>query len=410
MEKIKEKKDLAEILCQRINEDWKNIEPESFLGFINPKISQSLGFERLPEMLKSGKKLKVKFGTDPTAGQLHMGHIVPMILLEMFQKAGHHIDFIVGDFTAMVGDPSGRDAAREVLTRDQIKENMRSFSKQAGRFVSIGKMKVHNNSSWLEKISLSDIFSHLQKISATAAMQRDDFRKRAEKKQPVSIAELIYGILMGFDSLELKTDVEIGGVDQFLNIVQCRTLMENAGVVPEIGLFTPLIEGTDGSGRKMSKSFGNAISATASFEDKFGKVMSIPDSLILSWFKAFTFIHEEELPKLESFIKENPLEAKKILGVLLIALETKSLEDGEKERKNFERKFSQKDITEEDCESVPAKENLFASLRQKFSSNSELRRLFEQNGVKTIDGKILNGEEPFIGIVRVGKRKIFNIQ
>lgn len=407
---MEKKTNLQESLLQRINEDWKGIDPEKLTGFINPKISQSLGIERLPEMLKSKKKLKIKFGTDPTGSQLHMGHIAPMILLEIFRKAGHHIDFIVGDFTAMVGDPSGRDTAREILTRSQIKKNMQSFSNQAGRFINIGKMKVHCNSSWLEKISLFDVFSHLQKISATAAMQREDFRKRADKKQPVSIAELIYGILMGFDSLELKTDIEIGGVDQFLNIVQCRMLMENAGMVPEIGLFTPLIEGTDGSGRKMSKSFGNIIPVEASFEDKFGKVMSIPDHLILPWFKAFTFIHESELAELECFIKENPLETKKILGVLLIALETKSLEAGEKERKNFERKFSQKDITEEDCETIQAKENLFLSLREKFSSSSELRRLFEQNGVKTIDGKILKGKEPFIGIVRAGKRKIFKIE
>ncbi|MFA7715198.1 MAG: tyrosine--tRNA ligase, partial [Candidatus Paceibacterota bacterium] len=277
-------------------------------------------------------------------------------------------------------------------------------------FVDIGKMEIHHNSSWLGKMSLSDTLGHLQKISVTAAMQRDDFRKRAEKNQTVSIAELIYGLLMGFDSLELHTDIEIGGIDQFLNIVQCRMLMENAGVVPEVGLFAPLIEGTDGTGRKMSKSLGNTIPVEASLEDKFGKVMSIPDSLILPWFKAFTFIHEDELPELESFISQQPLEAKKILGILLIALETKDLGSGERERQNFERKFSQKAINDDDCEKIQAKEDLFLSLKQKFSSNSELRRLFEQNAVRTLDGALLTGKESFTGIVRVGKRKIFKIQ
>ena len=192
---------LIQTLFNRVGESWLDIESERFLGFIRPKIAQALGIERLPQMLQSKKKLHVKFGTDPTSNQLHMGHVVPMILVEMFQKAGHPVDFIVGDFTAMIGDPSGRDTARSVLTREKINENMRDFSRQAGMFVDIGKMKVHNNSSWLDKLTLSDMFGHLQKISATAAMQRDDFRKRAEKNQPVSMAELMYGLLMGFDSL-----------------------------------------------------------------------------------------------------------------------------------------------------------------------------------------------------------------
>jgi len=400
---------LLQTLFNRISESWIGIEPERFLGFIRPKVVQVLGIERLPEMLKAGKKLNVKFGTDPTSNQLHIGHVVPMILVEMFQKAGHPVDFIVGDFTAMIGDPSGRETARAVLTREQINENMRDFAKQAGMFVNISKMKVHHNSSWLDKLTLSDMFGFLQKISVTSAMQRDDFRKRAEKNQPISIAELMYGLLMGFDSLELNSDVEVGGLDQFLNVVQCRLLMEKAGVVPEVGLFTPLIEGTDGTGRKMSKSLGNAIPVLASIEDKFGKVMSIPDSLILPWFKAFTFVHEDELSGVEELIKNQPLEAKKMLGILLIALETKNLEAGEEEKSKFERKFSKKDVNESDCVNVDVKENVFLSLRKHFASSSELRRLFDQQAVKTIDGNILNGSESITGIVKVGKRRLFKI-
>ncbi|MEI6420500.1 MAG: tyrosine--tRNA ligase [bacterium] len=401
---------LLQTLFVRIGEDWSGISPERFLGFLRPKISQSLGIERLCELLKTRKCLNVKFGTDPTSSQLHIGHVVPMILVEMFQKAGHSVDFIVGDFTAMIGDPSGRETSRSVLTRDQINKNMQGFSQQAGSFMNIEKMHVHHNSSWLDKMCLSDMFGHLQKINAAAAMQRDDFRKRAEKNQPVSMAELMYGLLMGFDSLKLKTDIEIGGLDQFLNVVQCRMLMENSGMVQEIGLFTPLIEGTDGIGRKMSKSFGNSIPVTSSLEDKFGKVMSIPDHLILPWFKAFTFIHEDELLELESFIGQNPFEAKKMLGVLLIALETKNLSSGESEKNRFERKFSKKAFNEADCEDVSSRENVFLSLRQSFSSSGELRRLFDQRAVKTLEGSVLTGNESVIGIVRVGKRRIFKIQ
>ncbi|MEI8339619.1 MAG: tyrosine--tRNA ligase [bacterium] len=401
---------LKQILFDRISENWLDVSPERFMGFIRPKISQSLGIERLLEMLKNGRVLNVKFGTDPTSSQLHIGHVVPMILVEMFQKAGHNVDFIVGDFTAMIGDPSGRDTSRSVLTREQINENMKGFSEQAGLFMNIKKMRVHHNSKWLDNMRLSDMFSHLQKINATAAMQRDDFRKRAEKNQAVSMAELMYGLLMGFDSLELNTDVEIGGLDQFLNVAQCRMLMENAGVVQEVGLFTPIIEGIDGTGRKMSKSFGNSIPIMTTIEDKFGRVMSIPDHLIFPWFKAFTFVHEDELEELELFIASNPFEAKKILGILLIALETKDLESGEAERVRFERKFSKGAFSEEDCESITAMENIFQSLRPCFSSNNELRRLFQQKAVRMLDGKILDGSETIGGVVRVGKRRIFKIQ
>ncbi len=397
-------------LFSRINEDWSGMDPEQFLGFVRPKITQSLGMERLHPLLQEKRALRVKFGTDPTSNQLHMGHVVPMLLLDMFQKAGHSVDFIVGDFTAMIGDPSGRDTARTVLTREKINENMRDFAEQAGRFVNVGKMRVNHNSSWLDKIQLSELIGHLQKVSATTAMQRDDFRKRAEKGQSVSIAELIYGLLMGFDSLELDTDIEISGLDQFLNVVQCRLLMENAGVAQEVGLFTPIIEGTDGSGSKMSKSLGNTIPVTASFEDKFGKVMSIPDRLILPWFKAFTLIHEDELPELEVFIDSKPMLAKKMLGILLIALETKDLETGERERERFEKRFSKKVVDDSDCETVPVKESLFASLRPLFKSSSELHRLFTQGAIRTTEGVILTEDESFSGTVRAGKRKIFRVQ
>lgn len=400
---------LTEKLFSRISENWPEMESSQLFGFIKPKITQALGINKLEHRLSGGKKLKIKYGVDPTGNELHIGHIVPMMLLEIFQKAGHSVDFIVGDFTAMIGDPAGRDTARTILTKKQIEENMRGYTEQAGKYIDIEKMLVHHNSTWLEKMTMNELFSHLQNINATTAMQRDDFRKRAEKGQAVSIAELIYGILMGFDSIELKSDVEVSGLDQFLNVAQARELMENVGMEPEIGLFTPIIEGTDGSGAKMSKSLRNTISVMAPLDEKFGKVMSVPDHLIIPWFKAFTFIHENELPELETFVKENPMEAKKILGVLLIALETKSLKEGEEEKQNFEKTFSQKVITEEDCEKVPARANVFLTLLPKFSSKSELRRLFEQKAVRTNDEKILSENDIVIGIVRVGKRKFFNI-
>jgi tyrosyl-tRNA synthetase len=398
---------LEETLFQRIGEDWTKHSPAEILGFITPKISQSLGLEGLEKALSN--KLKVKFGIDPTGSQIHIGHIVPILLLSIFQKAGHDIDFIVGDFTAMVGDPSGRDTGRSQLSQKDIEENMSGFVEQAGKYIRMESLMVHHNSSWLNPLSLSDLLGHLQKMNASTVMQREDFRKRAENGQAVSVAELLYGVLMGFDSLALKSDVEIGGVDQLLNIAQCREMMVNAGLPAEIGLFTPIIEGTDGTGRKMSKSFGNVITVDSSLEEKFGKVMSIPDSLILPWFKAFTYIHTDEIAELESFIEKDPLAAKKMLAVLLIALETKDLESGIAEQKKFESIFSERTITAEDCEAISAEKDLFTTLRPHFSSNSELNRLFEQRAVRTLDDEILSPDSQVLGMVRAGKRRFFNI-
>ena len=410
---------MIETLFKRITEDWSTMPADQFLGFVKPKCQEMLTTERLTELLKasrtSGRKLKVKLGTDATGKELHIGHLVPLLLLKQFQKAGHHIDFIIGDFTAMIGDPSERMSERKALTTKEVKINAKGFTSQIKPYLNLGwgKAKVHFNSKWLSKMNLAEMIGHLQHISLSSATQRDDFRKRLASGNTITLAETIYGFLMGLDSLYLKSDVEIGGVDQLINIQQCRELMSSEGVTPEVALCTPIIEGTDGSGKKMSKSVGNTININASYEDKFGKVMSIPDKLILPWYIAFTDIHENEIETLKKLIKESPLEMKKQLGILLIALETKSLEQGQIERENFERKFAKKELTDDDFIVIQSKPGdiLFDVLLPHFGSKSELRRLFEQHAVKNADtDEVLVVDVISTEInVRVGKRNFFKV-
>lgn len=402
----------------RISESWEGIEADEFIGFLHPKCQKITTAEELKDLLSEGRKLRVKFGIDPTASDIHIGHIVPMMLVRQFAKAGHHVDFIIGDFTALVGDPTERDTGRVPLTPEKIADNMRTFHDQVGRFVNLSRLQLHRNSEWLNPMVLRDVFAIFQRINLTEAVQREDFRKRMKNAQAVSLAEACYGVLMGIDSIHLSTDVEIGGIDQLLNFQQCRKIMREKGMKEEVAMMVPLLEGTDGGGRKMSKSFGNTIPVTASLEDKFGKIMSIPDRLIFQYFCSFADVHQRELGELKAFVESDPLEAKKQLATLLLALESKDFQDGIRERESFERRFSQRVITEKDCIKISADagQNIFTLLAAsgKFKSRSELRRLFEQKAVKLIAGS----KESVVDIsanvaqtckLRVGKLRFFMV-
>lgn len=404
---------MLQTLFDRINADWRDMPEEEFLGYVRAKCQEILPEEKLKTLLAEKRPLRVKLGTDATGTNLHIGHIVPLLLLKQFQKAGHKIDFIIGDFTATIGDPSGRDSERKALTHADVKKNAKGFKSQIKPYLNLWNTKVHFNSKWLKKISLAEMLGYMQHITMSSATQREDFRNRLANGSSVSLAETVYGFLMGLDSIHLKTDIEIGGVDQLINFQQCRELMSSLRITPEVALCTPIIEGTDGSGKKMSKSVGNTINLSASYEDKFGKVMSIPDKLILPWYIAFTDVNETEIEGLKKLIEEKPLEMKKELGMLLIALETKSLEEGKKQRENFERKFAKKDLNENDFIAVAYAEGqtVFDALLPHFESKGKLRTLFEQNAVRNNDTDetlvltALANEQK----IRVGKRQFFKL-
>ncbi len=404
----------------RLSESWQSLSREEFLGFLRPKVETALTWEELEEKLGENRVLNIKLGIDPTGAELHLGHLVPVLLLNQFLRAGHHIDFVIGDFTARIGDPSGRDSQRTPLTTEDIEKNFKTYTEQVAPYLDISKVSVRKNREWLSKMTLEELFPLLQGVNLREATQREDFRARLKNQEGVSLAEATYGVLMGIDSVELKTDVELGGIDQLLNFQQCRSVLLACGLPREVALTTPILLGTAGDGRKMSKSFGNYIPLSASLEDKFGKIMSIPDSLLLPYFLSFADVHEKEVSDLKDFIAKNPLEAKKQLGTFLVFLETRDMEKALQERDKFERKFSRGDLNPEDVVSISAKgdESIFDILTQHIGeSKSELRRLFAQGAVSSL---FSNGEKEAISpdvkanelqsdLVKVGKYNLFKI-
>ncbi len=399
---------------ERSKESWDKISPEEFLGFLMPKAEQILSKDSLREVLQSGRKLNIKLGIDPTGKDIHLGHLVPVMVLRQFLRAGHRIHLIIGDFTAKVGDPSGRTTSRKSLTDADIKDNYKTYIAQVDRYIKTGKLKIHHNADWLEKVKLSDFFGILERINLSDAIQRDDFRTRMKNGQGVSLSEVCYGILMAIDSVELKTDIEVGGVDQLLNFQQARQIMPFYGLKEEVAFTVPILEGTSGDGRKMSKSFENYIAVTASPEEKFGKIMSIPDKLILIYFKSFADVHESEIEELKEFIAREPMEAKKQLATFISSLEFGDLKKGLEERDKFERKFSKEIISDEDCFAIKIEagvsvlELLFET--GQFESKGEIRRLFGEKSVRNLaDDDILGLDySPAVGEkIRVGKRKFF---
>ena len=375
------------LLFDRYFEDWTRLPVDKFVSLLRVKAKTILPSLDAKDVDLS-KKQNIKLGIDPTASDIHIGHVCPIIVLNMFLKAGHHVDFVIGDFTAKVGDPSGRVSDRAVITDDQITENFKTYKEQISKYIDTNKISVRRNSEWLAKTSSSELFYIFQNLNLATAMQRDDFRARLEKGG-ITVAEVCYASLMALDSVNLNTNIELGGLDQLLNFMQCREIQVLYGQKPEVAFTVPILEGLAGDGRKMSKSFNNYIAVNASAEDKFGKFMSLPDSLLLQYFKFFGYLYEDELKDLEKFIKDQPMEAKKQLATYFVALEAKDFGAGAAERTRFENKFSKKELQKDDFVTLKVKKGtalldvLFSS--GKFASKGELKRLLAGNGIKDID-------------------------
>lgn len=404
------------MLFERYFEDWSNLPSDKLLELLKIKSKEILSLDGLKEKLNKNKILNIKLGIDPTASEIHLGHVVPIMILNLFIKTGHHIDFIIGDFTAKIGDPSGRSSDRKALTDEEIKENLKTYTSQVAKYIDISRLTVHKNSQWLSKTNASELYEIFSHINLAQSLQRDDFRRRIENGG-LSLAEVCYAILMGLDSKELNTDIEIGGIDQLLNFQQCKEVMKIFGKEPEVAVTVPILEGTSGDGRKMSKSFGNYIAVESPIDDKFGKIMSIPDNILVQYYIGFGYLFENELKELKDFIKQNPMEAKKQFATYLIAIETKNFEVGLSARENFERKFSKKDIVEEDMIKLAtvAGTQLLTLLFEsgKFESRSELRRLFQQKAIRDLDSGDIKSENDRIDRnqrIKVGKRLYFSIE
>src|SRR5271168_3741954 len=277
--------------------------------------------ERLEASRLSGKPLRVKAGFDPTAPDLHLGHTVLIRKLKHFQDLGHQVIFLVGDFTSLIGDPTGRSATRKPLTREQIQENAKTYTDQVFRILDRGKTEVRFNSRWLGTLGFEGIIRLAAKFTVSQMLERDEFHKRFQEEQPISLNEMLYPLAQAYDSVALEADVELGGTDQKFNLLTGRALQRDYGQQPQIVLMTPILEGLDGV-QKMSKSLGNAIGINDAPGEMYGKLMSISDTLMWSYWMLLTDLRQSEINKMQADVASgalHPMEAKKRLARTIVA-------------------------------------------------------------------------------------------
>lgn len=293
--------------------------PEQQLALIKRGCEELIQEEELLERLREGRPLRVKAGFDPTAPDLHLGHTVLMNKLRTFQQLGHDVIFLIGDFTGMIGDPTGKNVTRKPLTREQVLENAKSYKEQVFKILDPARTRVVFNSEWMGQKSAADLISLAAQYTVTRMMERDDFTKRFNNQQPIAIHEFLYPLLQGYDSVELEADVELGGTDQKFNLLMGRTLQTRYGQKPQCILTMPILEGLDGV-QKMSKSLNNYIGVADTPGEMYQKLLSMPDALVWRYFELLSFRAIEEV---EGFRKEvdsgrNPQDIKKILAEELI--------------------------------------------------------------------------------------------
>ena len=375
---------------------------------------------RLEKSLKENKPLKIKLGIDPTGTDLHIGHAVPLRKLKQFQELGHTVQFLIGTFTARIGDPTGKSETRKMLTPEDIQKNIATYLEQVFLILDSEKTEILYNADWLEKLSLQDFLGLLSQFTVAQMISREDFAKRLAENKPVSLVEFMYPILQGYDSVAMKCDIELGATEQKFNILKGRDLQKNFGMDPQICMLLPILEGLDGV-EKMSKSLNNYISITDTPNDMFGKIMSISDDLMFRYYEIITDIPLEEIAQLKADMENgtlHPMEIKKRLGSEVVAI-YHNKEEGLKAREWFENVFSKKNLDVE----LPEVEleytetgviDILVKHLNLLSSTSEARRLIQQGGLKLNDEPVKDVNHvvtPEAGmIIRAGKKKIVKVK
>ena len=375
--------------------------------------------QELVEKLKAGRPLRVKAGFDPTAPDLHLGHTVLINKLRQFQDLGHHILFLIGDFTGMIGDPTGKNATRPPLSREQIAQNAQTYTTQVFKILDSGKTEICFNSSWMDKLGAADMIKLAATHTVARMLERDDFGKRYKSNQPIAIHEFLYPLVQGYDSVAMSADVELGGTDQKFNLLMGRELQKHWGQPPQCILTMPLLEGLDGI-NKMSKSLGNYIGITESPEQIFGKIMSVSDQLMWRYIELLSF---ESLATIRKWKQEveagrNPREVKVTFGREIVTrFHDRAAAD--KAAADFEARFKQGEVPENIPEITLPTEGepilIYQVLKQAglTASTSEAIRLIEQGGVRMNGEKVsdkalkLAAGGPFI--LQVGKRKFAKV-
>lgn len=391
------------------------------LELLKQGVSVLIPEAELIKKLSLGKPLTVKFGADPTAPDLHLGHTLPMLKLKQFQDLGHNVIFLIGDFTARIGDPSGKSKTRPPLSEEQIKTNAKTYLDQVGKILDIKKVQIRFNSEWLEKISLSEFLTIAGRVTLARLIERDDFQKRMKENTPIGFHELFYPIFQGYDSVALKADVELGGTDQTFNLLMGRTLQESFGQAPQVIMATPLLEGLDGV-KKMSKSLGNYVGLTEPAEVVFGKLMSISDELMWRYYELLLAKPQQELDALRKQTASgavNPMNLKKEMAFGILK-KLWSQEEAEAGQKHFEALFQNKDYTQaqevELSASTPNPVWIVDLLKAlgAIKASSEAKRLIESKAV-SIDGEVVTDFKANVTwkpgmVVKAGKCKIYKVK
>ena len=382
-------------------------------------ISEELFGEILKKSISENKPLKIKFGADPTAPDIHLGHMVVLNKLRQFQELGHVVEFIIGDFTAMIGDPSGKSETRKPLTKEQVANHAKTYQEQIFKILDKEKTKVIFNSSWFNDMNFKDVLKLTASYSVARMLERDDFSKRYKSGQSISIVEFLYPLMQGYDSVMLDSDIELGGTDQTFNLLVGRDLQRDAGQKEQVIITMPILEGTDGV-QKMSKSLGNYIGITEAPKDIFGKVMSISDDLMFRYYRLLTSRTEDEVVELENAVKggkTHPMDLKKGLARELVAkfYDKDTAIHAEEE---FTSVFSNKNLPEDipviKINSLELEDGKIWICRllqvcNLTKSNSEARRMIQQGAVQCNSEKVQSVDAQIVPeddmILKVGKRR-----
>lgn len=376
--------------------------------------------DELEKKLASGRPLKIKAGFDPTAPDLHLGHTVLLQKLHHFQQLGHEVHFLIGDFTAMIGDPTGKSETRPPLTRDDVVRNAETYKAQVFKMLDPAKTKIVFNSDWLGQLSPYDIMRLASELTVARMLERDEFKKRFQGNRPIFIHEFFYPLFQGYDSVAIQADVEIGGTDQLFNLLMGRELQRSRGLEPQVVLTMPLLEGLDGV-NKMSKSLGNYIGITEPPEEIFGKTLSISDELMFRWYELLSDLSLGEIADLKKGMAEGWLHPKAVKVRLAkeIVARFHDQEAADAAEKHFEQVFKQRELPDEIPEKIlPAQEGAVALpwlLKEAglVDSTSDGRRMIQQNAV-TVNGEKasdVNLQLPASGevLLKVGKRRFCKV-
>ena len=374
--------------------------------------------QRLTEAAKDGRQLRAKLGMDPTAPDIHLGHTVVLRKLRQFQDLGHKAILIIGDYTARIGDPTGQNTTRPMLTAEQIKQNAQTYFDQAGKILDMSpdKVEVRYNSEWLADMKLADVIKLTASMTVARMLERDTFELRYKKGDPIGIHEFLYPLMQGHDSVAIKSDIELGGTDQTYNNLVGRDLQRLDGQLPQIVITMPILVGLDGT-QKMSKSKNNYIGVTDAPSDMFGKTMSIPDELMENYFTLLTDVPADEITVLCDASKTHPKEAKVKLGKMIVE-QFYDATAAEAAAAEFEKVFAQNQLPDDMPEVAIAAEPIMVSKLLTecglVASGGEAKRMVKQGGVKINDEKVSNPSDeitPTDGmIVQVGKRKFAKLK